>query len=183
MYADTLLGMEEGQTALRLQIEDMLEASEGEITPEIEAMLDAELKTEEEISHKLDSYAYLMAGIGKEVELLNERMKALKAKRDGKQRTIDAMKERLRIFLTGRGIRKIEGDYFTIALQRNGGVRPLIIEDGTKAEGVPSQFQCITTTIDTSAVRAFLEGQGEDGNDQALGWAKLGERGESVRIR
>lgn len=91
----------------------------------------------------------------------------------------DRLKKSLFTALETLGRTKMEAGPFTVSIQANGGVLPLIIADGTQVEDVPEAFvkTVVMHSIDNEQVRAKLEA-GEE-----LPFARLGERGRSLRIK
>lgn len=54
---------------------------------------------------------------------------------------------------------------------------PLILDDSIPVAQLPEQFQKVSIDADTAAIRAALEA------GESLEWARLGERGSSMRIK
>lgn len=61
--------------------------------------------------------------------------------------------------------------------RRTGGKAPLIINEGVLALSVPERFQLVDFDFDKAEIRKALE----DGEE--LDFARLGERGESLRLK
>lgn len=97
-------------------------------------------------------------------------------------RTYDNMANRLKSslaeFMQLHSIDKIETDRYTIALQNNGGVLPLIVPENLDASSLPEAFRVVVYQPNTTAIRAVLEA----GTSEIEG-ITLGKRGKHLRIR
>lgn len=74
---------------------------------------------------------------------------------------------------------KIQTDLFTIAIQKNGGALPVIVDVPT--EDLPDECVKITEEPDKNALLALL--QDPENKDYYSKFAHLGDRGESLRIK
>jgi hypothetical protein len=156
-----------------------------EMQTELEAVFAEMLAaTLAERSEKLDNYAGLIQSLENSAALreakaqpyLDEaaRLKALAA---ADKARAQALKKRLQLFMELTGETKIESAYHKFSIVKNGGKLPLIVDDGVTIADIPSEFHRVDVSVDNSAVRAVLE------SGDTLEWARLGERGSSVRIK
>jgi len=163
-----------------LALNDLLEQLDGDVTnPEVDAAVTkwfAELANDE--SKKLDGYA----GYIKQMEMESVAAKAESEQWAAKARTRDNrvkwLKERVKVYLelTGRTKATTEtGRVF--AIQNNGGVVPLIINEGTDPRSIEPQFQKVTYSFDSEAIREAIA----DGKE--LPWAHLDKRGTHLRLK
>ena len=73
--------------------------------------------------------------------------------------------------------RKVQGEHFTWQIQKNGGKAPLVLSDDFNIMEIPEAFQLWDVKPNNEAIRKALE-TGEE-----LSFARLGERGESLRLK
>jgi hypothetical protein len=160
-------------------LENQLEELElNNATPdEHNAFIDKWLCLEGELHSKLDNYGIYI----RELEARAEIRKA-EAKRLEDRATVDinkakALKESLLYVFTARDIKKLETKRFSFSRAKNGGKAPLILNEQTPISEIPEEFQTIVIQISKETVRKALE-SGKD-----LTFARLGERGENIRIK
>lgn len=84
------------------------------------------------------------------------------------------MKDTLLMYLKAAGVTKAGDAVIKASIVKNGGQAPLEID--LIPVDLPEDFQKITIDADKEAIRAALEG------GQQLEWARIGERGEHVKI-
>lgn len=90
----------------------------------------------------------------------------------------DRMEGALLAFLDRHGYRKLStATGRTISIAGNGGKRPVVFEEVINPEYVDGRFTVMRTEIDREAVRAALEA------GETLPFARLGERGQHLRVR
>ena len=87
------------------------------------------------------------------------------------------LKERLKWFFALHNLKKVETARYKLSLAANGGKAPLVISDSILATDLPERFSRVTVEPNTTAIREALEA-GEE-----LDFARLGERGTSIRIK
>ena len=97
------------------EIEDAIFNADGEITPEIEAMLDKNAKTFED---KLDRYAGYISYQKAQIIYLKERQAELAKRAKSAQNAIDSMRDRMLWFLQEKGVKKAKTAEYTYSLQR-----------------------------------------------------------------
>jgi len=163
-----------------LTIERLIDEVEGDISaPEVEAAITAwmaEMGGDQAV--KCDGYI----GLIRKWEM---QAAAAKAERDQyakiaqvRGNRIDALKQRLKEHMERTGQAKIEtATGRTIAIQKNGGKAPMVVDPVVDPQAVDARYQRITIDLDNEAVRAALEA------GEKLAFASLGERGTSLRIR
>ena len=96
-------------------IEDAIFVAEGELTPEIEKMLDDNSKTFED---KLDRYAGFIAYQKSQIIYLKERQEELKQRAKSAQNVIDSMRDRMMWFMKERGVKGAKTAEYTYSLAR-----------------------------------------------------------------
>ena len=163
---------------LLAEVDRSLVETTGEVTPEVQAALDAVddwmAELDADLKGKTDNYAALII-------TLEGRAQVRKAEADrlARRARIDAanaqfLKDRLRGELERRAIRKVETNRYRVSVAANGGKLPLLIED---EQAVPTRFWVSVAHISNDLVREALD-RGEN-----VPGARLGERGRRLSIR
>lgn len=138
------------------------------------------LENQSALSSKLDSYAALIKEREAIAEARLDEAKRLNGLASADLNAAQRLKERLLFFFESYGIQKVETARYKVALQKHGGKLPLLLNEDLTPADVPEQFVVevpATQRIDTAAIRAELEA------GKTLEFARLGERGSSIRIR
>jgi hypothetical protein len=130
-----------------------------------------------ELKTKLESYAQYI----RELELRAEARKA-EAKRLADRARVDenrakCLKFLLMQFFQAHDLKTIETATFKLTLARNGGKCPVILDETYSVAEIPDELCKVERTPDLNAIRAALE------NGHELEFARLGDRGQSMRIR
>lgn len=163
--------------SLNVQMQTLLEmAEDGELGPQLIA--DTLEGVEGEIEVKLDSYGVVVNELQMDVAKIDQEIKRLTEKKKSINNNITRMKDAVTYTLTDvLKTRKVKGDNFTWAIQKNGGKAPLIIDADFPIVSMPEKYQDWDVSIDKEAMRKDLE------NGVVLPYARLGERGESLRLK
>lgn len=163
-----------------IKLDGMLAAAGGDVSEETDgAALEDWLKEYEwQVGEKIDAYGGLIKNWQADIDAISDEAKRLQDRARMIDNKIERLKEMAKLAMTMRGIRKLEGTLFTIALQKNGGKPPLemIIEDLAK---IPPKFLKNNPSVDSEMLRFALEAK----DPEAQKVARIKERGESVRIR
>ena len=163
------------------ELDALLADTGGDISdPVVEAQLDAILA---DLAHdretKVCNYvAFIREKRARaEARIMEAGRLEIAARREQKQ--ADALLRRLQGAFTAAGWSKVETRLGTVSLVKHGGKTPVVISGDVTPEQVQEEFVRVKTTVDfdKDKIREALEG----GFD--LGWAELGERGTSLRIR
>ncbi len=158
------------------RLEALLEESGGEVTPAVEeALATWGSNLEGQMENKVDAYAALYQELTLRAEARAKEAKRLMAMAGAGGRAADFLKARLKMVFELHKIKKLETQRFTVSLVNNGGVAPLEICE----EAVPIEW-CSPPADpppDKARIRAALEA------GELLSFAKLGERGTSLRIK
>lgn len=160
-------------------LNDLLVELEGDISdPAVAEAIDGWLnETSTALDKKLDGYGALIRE--REAKAAARKAEAQRlldlAKTD--ENTVKRLKERLQFFFDANGITKQETARFKFSVVANGGKLPLIINEGLAPEDVAEGWQKQVISFDNEAIREALEA----GNE--LSFARLGERGSSLRIK
>ncbi len=128
---------------------------------------------------KIDAYGEFHRNLEAQAAALDEEIKRLRARKEAVENRAQRLLDLAKFSMERLQLRKLEGTKFTIGLQRVGGKDP--VEVLVNAEALPEGYRRTQILIDADKekIRAGLEGK-----DPALeGKARLGQRGEYVRIR
>lgn len=162
-----------------LALEQLLFESGGEIEhPEAERAIDAWFaELEQDRNRKLDNCAALIREFEIRAQSRKAEAKRLQERAAVDQNAADRLKARIKLFFEIHGLKTLETARFRLTHAMNGGVLPLILE--AAPEDIPEEFQIkrVVVDIDKETIRHLLE-KGEE-----LEFAKLGERGSSLRIK
>jgi hypothetical protein len=159
-------------------LEALLEQCGGDISdPTVESAI--ALWFEEvhgDLGDKLDRYVGLIRSLEALAEAREAEVKRMLELTRADRNKANNLKERLKYFFQSRDIGKYDTPHFRLALVKNGGPIPLHIEAGIE---LPARFRRERTIIedDKEALRAALEA------GEAVEGARLGERGQSIRIK
>ena len=137
-------------------LKDTLEAVQGEY----EAKIEAYCKVLKNIDADIEAFKM-------EAKRLNEKAKTLENNRDRlKKAMFDSMK--------ATNTTKIKAGVFNVAIQRNGGKLPVIVDVDTAY--LPKELVKVVESPDLEAIAKLID----SGNTQ---YAHYGDRGESLRIK
>lgn len=106
---DTLYNL----TAQMASIEDMLEETGGELTPEIES---AWTETSESLTRKVDNYNSLIIKLGDYSDNLAKEIKRLQSLKKTADNSVKRIKEHVKDCMEAFGIEKLEGAYCKMSL-------------------------------------------------------------------
>jgi len=161
---------------LNVQMQTILEMAEDtELDPQLIA--DTLEGLEGEVEDKLDSYGIVMNELLMDVEKIDVELKRLTDTKKRINRNIDRMKEAVKASMDLMGKKKVQGNHFTWQIQKNGGKAPLIIDEDMPAISLPEEYQLWDVKPNKEVIRQDLEAGKE------LPYARLGERGESLRLK
>lgn len=125
------------------------------------------------INTKMDDYAVVMTHLKGRSDMIQaeiERLQAMKQAIDNHEKRMKATM--LHVMTEKLGQRKIQTDFHTFTVCKNGGKQPMEITDD-----VPDNYKRIVYETDLEKIRKDLE----DGKE--LSFAHLNERGEHLRIK
>ena len=162
---------------LNIQFQTILEIAEDtDLDPQLIA--DTLEGVEGEIEDKLDSYGVVMNELQMDVAKIDQEIKRLTEKKRLINNNIDRMKNAVQYTMTEvLNTKKVKGEKFTWSIQKNGGKAPLIIDEDMPAISLPEEYQLWDVKPNKDVIRQDLEAGKE------LPYARLGERGESLRLK
>ncbi len=156
-------------TADLLTLQEMLED-----TVDDQCLLDTLEGVQGEYEIKLEAYCKVIKNIEADMEALKAEAKRLMDRRKVLENNVDRLKKAMFDSMKATGTDKVKGQIFTVAIQRNGGKLPVIVDVPT--EDLPDELVKVVESPDLEAIGKLLEA-GESK------YAHFGERGESLRIK
>ncbi len=157
-------------------LDELLASAENPDSPEIFEAIQRALALQDERERKVDAYCSLIAELTARGAARKAEAERLYLNAQRQETAAKSLKFRLLESFKTLGIRKLETDKFTVSVCANGGLVPLELAPNLDPATLPEDFQRVTVTPDTEAIRAALE-------TGPLDFAKLGERGSHVRIK
>lgn len=157
---------------LRLLEESLLEDPEQEDVIR-EFLADAQ----GELEQKLDNYAELISEVKARISARKERIKEIQALVKSDQGLVDRLTGTLQWFFETNGMKKVETERHRVSLAKNGGKAPVVFTEDFDVEALPEAFVVTKLEPNKEAIREALE------SGQELGFATLGERGQSIRVK
>lgn len=156
-------------TAQWQQIYEML------LDPEVpeDAVLDTLEGLEGVMDQKADNYGKLIRSLEENAAAVDDELRRLTERKRSLQNRAAVLRKNLEAMMRATGRHKIQTPLFTISIQKNGGAAPLELDSTME---VPAQWRK-PGEPDTAAIRKYLTDGG------VLPFARLGQRGESLRIR
>ena len=131
----------------------------------------------EERDRKLDGYAALISEMQARADVRKAEAKRVLELAASDENRARLLKARLKTFFETHDIKTLETPRYKLSLAKNGGKAPLILDENLAVTSLPEQFQKVSIDADTAAIREALE------KGESLTWARLGERGTSMRIK
>ena len=120
---------------------------------------------------KSDGYVNVIKQLEMEAKQADEVSEMFKAKAEVRKNNIKRMKEMLKSALEATNQESLTAGAYTIKLQKNGGVQPLVI-DGD----VPQNMTKVIVEPDNAKIREYLK-------DHLCEWAHLEPRGKHIVIK
>lgn len=120
---------------------------------------------------KSSGYVNVIKQLEMEAKQADEVSEMFKAKAEVRKNNIKSMKEMLKSALEATNQESLTAGAYTIKLQKNGGVQPLVI-DGN----VPQNMTKVIVEPDNAKIREYLK-------DHSCEWAHLEERGKHIVIK
>ena len=153
-----------------LQLQEMLE----EGLDDEQVLLDTLEGVQGEYEYKLENYCKVIKNLEADVDALKAEAKRLTNKCKVLENNIERLKKAMYSSMKATGTNKVKGQIFSVAIQKNGGKLPVIVD--VDVAYLPDELVKVTESPDLDAIAKMLE-QGESP------LAHFGERGESLRIK
>lgn len=128
-----------------------------------------------EFEEKAENYCKVLKHLEGDIEILDKAEKDISEKKKRIKNNMDGLKNVLYKTMKEIGKTKIKGNIFTLAIQKNGGKLPIMIN--VPIEELPDDMIKIKKLADKDKIREYLE------NNEECAFACFEERGESLRIR
>ena len=157
-------------TADIMQLQDMLE---NEVEDE-QVLLDTLEGVQWEYDFKLEQCAKVVRNLEADMEAIKSEVDRLNNKRKLLNNNIDRLKKYMFKSMKATGTDKVKGNVLTVAIQKNGGKLPLILD--VDVSELPDDLVVIKESADNDKLRELLDA----GNCE---YAHYGERGENLRIK
>lgn len=156
-----------------LQLQAMLE---DDVDPEV--LADTLEAVQGEYEFKLESYCKVIKNLEADVVGIKAEEQRLSSKRKVLENNIERLKKAMFDSMKTTNTPKVKGQLFTVAIQKNGGKIPVIVDVDTSK--LPDDYVKIVESPDLDAIRKALE---DEADNIIKTMAHLGERGESLRIK
>ena len=127
-----------------------------------------------EYEAKIESYCKVIRNIEADIEAIKTETKRLSEKKKVLENNIDRLKKAMFDSMKATNTNKVKGQIFTVAIQRNGGKLPVIVDVETSE--LPDELVKVVESPDLEAIAKLID----SGNTQ---YGHYGERGESLRIK
>lgn len=154
-----------------LQLQSMLE--DDDIDEEV--LKDTLEGVEGEFEIKLESYCKVIKNLTGDIDAIKSEVDRLTNKRKVLENNIERMKKQMFDAMKVADKPKVKGELFTIAIQKNGGKMPVVLDVKDTSE-LPDELVRIKEEPDIDAIRQAIDAGG-------CKYAHYGERGESLRIK
>ena len=160
-------------TASLLTLQSLLE------DPEVDQQMveDAIGDYTEELEIKADGYCKVIKNLEGNVEAIDKEIARLQAKKKACKSGIDRLKANLFDSMKSLNKEKIKTELFTVAIQKNGGALPVVVDVPT--EQLPDECVIVEEKPNLKEIGVLLANY----PDKYGKYAHLGERGESLRIK
>ena len=154
------------------ELQDFVTANEG--LEDEQAYRDTLEGLQGELDDKVSQWARCIKNLEGERDAIKAEGDRLTKRARSIDNEVKHMKDTLLMYLKAAGVSKAGDAVIKASIVKNGGQAPLEID--LIPVDLPEDFQKITIDADKEAIRAALEG------GQQLEWARIGERGEHVKI-
>lgn len=141
-------------------------------TPDDEAVNDTLEAVTGELEAKGSSYIAVLNRLDMEIEACKKQKEEWDRKLKVRQNAVNRLKSRLTQAMVQLGKDELKAGDYTLKLRNNGGVAPLILDEGKE---VPDSYLKVVYEVDKAKIRKDLE------NGKKLDFAHIGERGKNVR--
>lgn len=153
-----------------LELQDMLE----EAIEDEQMLIDTLEAVQGEYEFKLESYCKVIRNLYAKAGNFKVEARRLADKGKVLENNIARLKKAMFDSMKLTDTKRVDGELFTISIQKNGGKLPVIVD--VPEEELPEELVKVQKSADLEAIRKLLEN-----GDSEL--AHFGERGESLRIK
>lgn len=131
----------------------------------------------QELERKLDGYAELIAEVKARISARKERVKEMQALVKSDEVLVERLTKTLQWFFENNGMARVDTARHRISLVKNGGKAPVVFTEDFDVAALPDAYVVTKLEPNKDAIREALE-RGEE-----LGFATLGDRGQSIRVK
>jgi len=160
--------------ALEEQLEEL--TSDTDRQDLIDGFLTNWVEVQEGLRSKIDGYCSLIEEIEARAIARQEAARRLTTLATVDLNKVKSLKASLQRFFELRQIKKLDTDRYRLTLAKNGGKLAVIL-DSRPVENLPEGFKKTHIAADNEAIRKALE------SGEVLDFARLGDRGQSLRIK
>jgi hypothetical protein len=146
-----------------------------EDTVDDQVLLDTLEGVQGEYELKLEAYCKVIKNLEADMDALKAEAKRLTDKRKVLENNVDRLKKAMFDSMKATGTDKVKGQIFTVAIQKNGGKLPVIVDVDTSE--LPDELVKVVESPDLEAMYNVLLTHGTSK------YCHFGERGESLRIK
>jgi len=158
-------------TERMLEIDELLSEAEGELTPEVEALLD---RTEGAIEDKLENICRYRATLKAEAEGAEPELRRIHDFVGGRKKKVKSLGKYMHDMMERLGKTRVQTQHFTPAIQKNSSSSIRWTGD---PEEIPEAFKRVEVTVDGPAAHAYYKAHGK------LPDGFVVERGTHLRVR
>lgn len=155
-----------------LKLQQLLET--GEVVDK-ELLNDVITDTTADYEEKIENCAKVIKNLLADVDAIKTENERLTNRRKALETNITNLKTRMYDSMKITNTPKVKGKLFTIAIQKNGGKAPVIVDVST--DKLPDELVKIEEKPDLTAIAAFID------THPGTKLAHYGERGESLQIK
>ena len=130
---------------------------------------------EDSIEEKAEAYGVVIKNLNADIKAIEAEEKRLKQRKKALEQHRNNLQGNLYNAMKTVGRSQIKTALFSFNIQKNGGLRALVLD--VKPEKLPKKYQKVTIAADNEALRKLL------GDSEMCEYCHLAEQGESLRIR
>ncbi len=153
----------------------LLSQADNPDTPEVKALIERAMDLTTERKVKIEGCCRFIRELESRAEARRAEAKRLNERAEIAENAAERVKAFLMQAMTVMGIKKEDTEHFTVTVANNGGKTPMTVDEAK----VPAAYTTLEAVVkvDKERIRKELE------EGKALGFAKLGERGQTLRIK
>jgi Siphovirus Gp157 len=173
----TLLDISTDLLELQQTLESLEDAPEEQAAEVADWFAALEQTTHEERDRKLDNYCALIAELEARAAARKVEAKRLSDRAKVDENKAKSLKSRLHEFFETHQLKTVETVRYRLSLVSNGGQLPIVLDESYSVAQMPEPFVQVSHSPNMDAIRQALQA------GEVLEFARLGERGKSIRIK
>ena len=156
-------------------LDDLLATAENPDTPEIKALVERAMDLTTERKIKIEGCCRFIRELESRAESRRAEAKRLNERAQIAENAAERVKAFLMQAMVVMGIKKEDTEHFTVTVANNGGKTPMVVDEAK----VPAEYLEVVESVKVlkDKIRTDLEA------GKVLAFAKLGERGQQLRIK